>query len=900
MVLVNMFMNYENFNIEFSYGDWEQEWHVTAIPDEIWNLVPQEVFVKGVDKDDVVLMAARASRLENQDAINAAIVAMLADPKQARAGITEIHFLPFNPTNKRTALTYIDKAGTMHRVSKGAPEQILDLAHNKSKIEKKVHSVIDNFAERGLRSLGVARQEVPEGNKDSSGGPWEFIALLPLFDPPRHDSAEIIKRALELGVNVKMITVMLKHKLISRDQLEIGKETGRRLGMGTNMYPSSALLGKNGNADSSLPIDELIEKADGFSGVFPEHKYEIVKRLQELKHICGMTGDGGNDAPALKKADIGIVVVDSTDAARSASDIVLTEPGLSVIISVVLTNRSIFQRMKNYTGLRPTILKHTLLKLANLLENCWQQDPVLRPDFTEIIRILQQIVKEIDRMGQQDSSVEDEKKDDEADDHLGNPSKGRGQIQSKEHGSKVSSRKLITDASKSSIQNKTSSEAAQTQNLIANTETQNLISSSDEQTLMTKPDFGYKTLDEEIARRLFLKNNPGMDLENLKEEEARFKAKKKNLKPKASVAKKPPRPKEKGIVIKEKSNTEASKPKTRSQIEIDPKDKGKGNDIQTLKRRKISAESKTTSDKAQVVQSEKLQAITEIASSDKIIKTSTFESAQVDLDKMKVADKKKLLWKNVKPSDPKKSQLLSDFLTVGLKAREVRDRAGLGSDEVKIKTEIEVLTRDPFLLTDQPLEDVTQKHLDRVISFQVVLDAHDKHNVKENLIIFFEDGRTYQMSESDVLNKSLKELQFFHYLLEVKSDITRRWSNYILKTIRDKARIYGSRVTELIPSIVENDGSEIPMKKNSAKLEVILKGKYLCYNEDSSHPRVIRLNDGLERNHISALRTAIYHTGSQNKEMKQVKTTMSQVLRIKEEKLISSFVKNHYGFRLTQ
>lgn len=80
-----------------------------------------------------------------------------------------------------------------------------------------------------------------------------------------------------------------------------------------------------------------------------EHKYEIVKRLQERKHICGMTGDGVNDAPALKKADIGIAVADATDAARSASDIVLTEPGLSVIISAVLTSRAIFQRMKNYT-----------------------------------------------------------------------------------------------------------------------------------------------------------------------------------------------------------------------------------------------------------------------------------------------------------------------------------------------------------------------------------------------------------------------------------------------------------------------------------------------------------------------------------------------------------------------
>ncbi|OVA09091.1 Cation-transporting P-type ATPase [Macleaya cordata] len=303
------------------------------------NLV--EVFTKGVDQDTVILMAARASRIENQDAIDTAIVGMLGDPKEARAGIQEVHFLPFNPTDKRTALTYIDDEGKMHRVSKGAPEQILNLAHNKSDIERRVHAVIDKFAERGLRSLAVAYQEVPDGRKESMGGPWQFIGLLPLFDPPRHDSAETIRRALNLGVSVKMIT---------GDQLAIGKETGRRLGMGTNMYPSSALLGQNKDESvAALPIDELIEKADGFAGVFPEHKYEIVKRLQARKHICGMTGDGVNDAPALKKADIGIAVADSTDAARSASDIVLTEPGLSVIISAVLTSRAIFQRMKNYT-----------------------------------------------------------------------------------------------------------------------------------------------------------------------------------------------------------------------------------------------------------------------------------------------------------------------------------------------------------------------------------------------------------------------------------------------------------------------------------------------------------------------------------------------------------------------
>uniref|UniRef100_A0A2N9H2W0 Plasma membrane ATPase n=1 Tax=Fagus sylvatica TaxID=28930 RepID=A0A2N9H2W0_FAGSY len=336
-----------------------------------------EVFAKGVDADTVVLMSARASRLENQDAIDSAIVGMLADPKEARAGIQELHFLPFNPTDKRTALTYLDLDGKMHRVSKGAPEQILNLAHNKSDIERRVHAVIDKFAERGLRSLAVAYQEVPDRRKESAGGPWQFIGLMPLFDPPRHDSAETIRRALNLGVNVKMIT---------GDQLAIGKETGRRLGMGTNMYPSSALLGQNKDESiAALPIDELIEKADGFAGVFPEHKYEIVKRLQARKHICGMTGDGVNDAPALKKADIGIAVADATDAARSASDIVLTEPGLSVIISAVLTSRAIFQRMKNYTIYAVSITIRIVLGFM-LLALIWQFD--FPPFMVLIIAIL--------------------------------------------------------------------------------------------------------------------------------------------------------------------------------------------------------------------------------------------------------------------------------------------------------------------------------------------------------------------------------------------------------------------------------------------------------------------------------------------------------------------------------
>ncbi|EOY26002.1 H(+)-ATPase 9 [Theobroma cacao] len=349
-----------------------------------------EVFTNNVDKDMVILLAARASRVENQDAIDACIVGMLGDPKEARAGITEVHFFPFNPVDKRTAMTYIESDGSWHRVSKGAPEQIIELCNLRDELKKKAHDVIANFADRGLRSLAVAKQTVPEKTKESPGESWQFVGLLPLFDPPRHDSAETIRRALNLGVNVKMIT---------GDQLAIGKETGRRLGMGTNMYPSSALLGQNKDETiEAIAVDELIEKADGFAGVFPgsvvvvltdgylsEHKYEIVKRLQQRNHICGMTGDGVNDAPALKKADIGIAVDDATDAARSASDIVLTEPGLSVIVSAVLTSRAIFQRMKNYTIYAVSITIRIVLGFM-LLALIWKFD--FSPFMVLIIAIL--------------------------------------------------------------------------------------------------------------------------------------------------------------------------------------------------------------------------------------------------------------------------------------------------------------------------------------------------------------------------------------------------------------------------------------------------------------------------------------------------------------------------------
>ncbi|KAJ4972025.1 hypothetical protein NE237_005124 [Protea cynaroides] len=284
-----------------------------------------EVFAKGVEKDHVILFAARASGTENQDAIDLAI----------------LHFFPFNPVDKRTALTYTDSDGKWHRVSKGAPEQILALCNAKEDLKRKVHSVIDKF--------GGCRRKARKVR-----GPVAFVGLLALFDPPGHDSAKLSAGALHLGVN----------------------ETGRRLGMGSNMYPSSSLLGDHKDESiGSIPVDELIEKADGFAGVFQEHKYEIVKRLRDMKHIVGMTGDG----------ILVLLLLDATIFARSASDIVLTEPGLSVIISAVLTSRTIFQRMKNYTIYAVSITIRIVLGFL-LIALIWKFD--FSPFMVLIIAIL--------------------------------------------------------------------------------------------------------------------------------------------------------------------------------------------------------------------------------------------------------------------------------------------------------------------------------------------------------------------------------------------------------------------------------------------------------------------------------------------------------------------------------
>lgn len=284
--------------------------------------------VEGVEAQEVILCAALSSRPENQDTIDLAVLSGLKDD-QVLKGYKVVHFLPFDPVNKRTEATVEAVDGKSFKVTKGAPQVILDLAVNAPQVRTETEGAINMFAERGFRSLGVARTD--------SLGQWQFLGVLPLYDPPREDSKTTIETARQMGVNIKMLT---------GDQLAIGRETAKQLGMGTNILDAEG-FGDTLHHETGQ-LEDSIEKADGFAQVFPEHKFHIVDVLQKHGHIVGMTGDGVNDAPALKKADCGIAVSGATDAARAAASMVLLARGLSVIIDAIKESRKIFQRMNSY------------------------------------------------------------------------------------------------------------------------------------------------------------------------------------------------------------------------------------------------------------------------------------------------------------------------------------------------------------------------------------------------------------------------------------------------------------------------------------------------------------------------------------------------------------------------
>ncbi len=315
--------------------------------------------VHGVTAAQVILDGALASRADNDDTIDLAVLKGVKDTT-ALASYQILHFTPFDPVHKRTEARIKGADGRSFKVTKGAPQVILALVSNPAEVKSTVEKAVNQFAARGFRSLGVARSEVD--------GQWQLSGVLPLFDPPRDDAEATIASANAMGVKIKMVT---------GDALAIAKETAQKLNLGTNILDATTL--GDLNAQVTPAVAEAIENADGFAQVFPEHKYHIIDVLQKRNHIVGMTGDGVNDAPALKKADCGIAVSGATDAARAAAAIVLMTPGLSVIIDAIKESRKIFQRMNSYAIYRiaETLRVLLFMTLAILVFNFYPLTAVM-------------------------------------------------------------------------------------------------------------------------------------------------------------------------------------------------------------------------------------------------------------------------------------------------------------------------------------------------------------------------------------------------------------------------------------------------------------------------------------------------------------------------------------------
>ncbi|MGX7742038.1 plasma-membrane proton-efflux P-type ATPase [Rhodopseudomonas parapalustris] len=279
----------------------------------------------GVTRDELLLAAALASRRDAPDAIDTAILAAAPTAEQL-AGYRVVDFHPFDPVAKR-AEAEIEHDGQRFRVAKGAPQAIAALCTPSESQADTVAAAVERDAARGYRTLAAARRDAE--------GHWRFLGLLPMFDPPRDDCAATIAAIRNMGVDVKMVT---------GDHEAIAREIAGQLNLGRNIVVADSVFAKGDGPEQSARI----VAADGFARVFPEHKFKIVKALQDAGAIVGMTGDGVNDAPALKQADAGIAVSGATDAARAAADLVLTAPGLSVIATAIEEARQIFERMNSY------------------------------------------------------------------------------------------------------------------------------------------------------------------------------------------------------------------------------------------------------------------------------------------------------------------------------------------------------------------------------------------------------------------------------------------------------------------------------------------------------------------------------------------------------------------------
>ena len=279
------------------------------------------VVVPGGDREDVLWQAALTAEGDGGDPIDAAVRAACAVAPDGEV----LHLDPFDADRKRAEARVRDSTGHEFRVAKGALQAILDLAGTDAAGAERARAATAGFARDGQRALAVARADDRE---------WRLTGVLAIADPPREDSRQTLEEARRLGVEVKMVT---------GDRVEIARSIAAEVGLGDEVREAATIERLEGPE-----LAACAEQADGFAQVVPEDKYRIVTALQAGGHIVGMTGDGVNDAPALKRADAGIAVSGATDAARAAAEIVLLAPGLSVIVEAIHRAREVFRRMTNY------------------------------------------------------------------------------------------------------------------------------------------------------------------------------------------------------------------------------------------------------------------------------------------------------------------------------------------------------------------------------------------------------------------------------------------------------------------------------------------------------------------------------------------------------------------------
>ena len=296
---------------------------------------------------DVLFAGALASQEANQDPID---LAFLAAAKERRIfdnvpKVTAVSFTPFDAKNRRTEAV-LEQNELRFRVMKGAARTIAEACGLEPPAIEALEASISASAAKGYRTLAVARG--PET------GAAALVGLVSLYDPPRPDAKELIAELRSLGVSVKMLT---------GDALPVARDIGQGVGL-TDIRRVADL-----KATSALPDNksvDLLAGADGFAEVYPEDKYIVVQHLQAAGHVTGMTGDGVNDAPALRQAEVGIAVSTATDVAKGAASVVLTKAGLTNIVSLVEQGRTIYQRILTWiiNKISRTILKSAFVAIA--------------------------------------------------------------------------------------------------------------------------------------------------------------------------------------------------------------------------------------------------------------------------------------------------------------------------------------------------------------------------------------------------------------------------------------------------------------------------------------------------------------------------------------------------------